>query len=89
MAQVIVDLPEGIADAFGNTAELRRRTVLEDAAIEAYREGRLSHRQVGGLLGLDYWQTENLFRQRGVPMNYSVTDLENDRLTLNDMLDRK
>jgi predicted HTH domain antitoxin len=89
MALVTVDLPDGIADAFGNTAELRQRTVLEDAAIEAYREGRLSHRQVGSLLALDYWQTEGLFRKRGVPINYTVGDLEADRITLNEALDRK
>ena len=89
MVQVTVDLPEGIADAFGNTAEVRGRTLLEDAAMEAYREGRLSHRQVGRALGLDYWQTEDFFRKRGVPLNYSVADLEADRITLNETLDRK
>ncbi|HUS33918.1 MAG TPA: UPF0175 family protein [Verrucomicrobiae bacterium] len=89
MVQITVDLPDGIADAFGSTAEIRQRTVLEDAGIEAYREGRLSHRQVGSLLGLDYWQTEDLFRKRGVPLNYSVGDLEADRITLNEALDRK
>ena len=89
MVQVSVDLPEGIADAFGNTAAVRQRTLLEDAAIEAYREGRLSHRQVATALGLDYWQTEDLFRKRSVPLNYSVADLEADRITLNETLDRK
>ena len=89
MVQVTLELPEGLADAFGKTTELRQRTVLEDAAIEAYREGRLSHRQVGTVLGLDYWQTEQLFRDRGVPLNYSVGDLEADRITLNDALDRR
>ncbi|HEX4024629.1 MAG TPA: hypothetical protein VHX52_07995 [Steroidobacteraceae bacterium] len=34
------------------------RHVVEDAAIERYRTGRLSHSQVGEALGLDYWQTE-------------------------------
>jgi hypothetical protein len=33
------------------------RHILEDAAIEGYRVGRLSQRQVGETLGFDYWQT--------------------------------
>jgi hypothetical protein len=31
---------------------------MENAAIENYRAGRLSQRQVGEMLGLNYWQTE-------------------------------
>jgi predicted HTH domain antitoxin len=89
MVQVTLDLPEGIAEAFGSTAELRQRTMLEDAAVEAYRAGRLSHGQVGKLLGLDYWQTEDLFRKRGVPINYSVADLDADRILLNETIERK
>ena len=41
-----------------------------------HRAGRLSHRQVGEALGLDYWQTETFLKERGVPLNYSATDLE-------------
>jgi predicted HTH domain antitoxin len=59
---------------------------MEDAAIEGYRAGRLSHRQVGEMLELDYWQTEALLKERGVPLNYSVADLEADRVTLDKIL---
>ncbi len=55
---------------------------MEDAAIEGYRAGRLSHRQFGEMLGLDYWQAENFLKERGVPLNYSVADLEADNATL-------
>ena len=34
--------------------------LLEAFAMEGYRSQRLSHNQVGRLLGLDYWQTEDL-----------------------------
>ena len=54
---------------------------MQDAAIEGYRTGRLPHRQVGEMLGLDYWQTEAFLAERGVPLNYSVADLEADRAT--------
>ena len=58
------------------------RHVVEDAAIERYRAGRLSHRQVGEALGLDYWQVETFLKERGVPLNYSAEDLEADREAL-------
>ena len=59
---------------------------MEDAAIEGYRAGRLSHRQVGQMLGLDYWQTEAFLKRRGVPLNYSAGDLEADSATLERIL---
>ena len=62
------------------------RHVVEDAAIERYRAGRLSHRQVGEALGLDYWQTETFLKEREVPLNYSATDLEADTATLEKIL---
>ena len=44
--QVTVKLPDQVARQWGSTPEAVGRHVLEDAAIEGYREGRLSHRQV-------------------------------------------
>jgi predicted HTH domain antitoxin len=61
---------------------------MEDAAIQGYRAGRLSHRQAGEMLGLDYWQTETFLKQRGVPLNYSATDLEANALMLKEVLAR-
>ena len=86
--QVTLELSDQVARQWGDTPQAVGRHVLEDAAIERYREGRLSHRQVGDLLGLDYWQTETFLKQRGVPLNYSPADLEADRATLDQILAR-
>lgn len=86
--QVTVELPDHVARQWGDTPDAVGRHVLEDAAIERYREGRLSHRQVGDLLGFDYWQTESFLKQRGVPLNYSPADLDADRVTLDKILAR-
>jgi len=80
--QVTVELPDQLARQWGETPDAVGRHLMEDAAIEGYRAGRLSHRQVGELLGLDYWQAENFLKDRGVPLNYSAADLEADRTTL-------
>jgi len=80
--QVTVELPDQVARQWGKTPDAVGRHVMEDAAIEGYRAGRLSHRQVGEMLGMDYWQVEAFLKDRGVPLNYSAADLEADIATL-------
>jgi predicted HTH domain antitoxin len=86
MVEVTIKLPNSLAAIFGGTAGARSRRLTEDAAIEEYRAGRLSQRQVGEMLELDYWQTERFLAERKVPLTYSVADLEADRLTLEGIL---
>ena len=84
--QVTVEMPDQMARQWGDNPNAVGRHVLEDAAIERYREGRLSHGQVGDLPGFDYWQTEIFLKQHGVPLNYSTADLDADRATLDKIL---
>ena len=84
--QVTVEMPDQVARQWGETPDAIGRHVLEDAAIEGYRAGRLSQRQVGAMLGLDYWQTETLLSEHGVPLNYSPADLAADNATLEKIL---
>ena len=86
MIEVTIQLPDTLANTFGVTTEARAQRLSEDAAIEEYRAGRLSQRQVGEMLGLDYWQTERLLTERHVPLNYSTADLQADRVTLDEVL---
>jgi hypothetical protein len=86
--QVTVKMPDQVARQWGETPDAVGRHVMEDAAIEGYRAGRLSHRQVGEMLGLDYWQTETFLKERGVPVNYSTEDLEADNGTFDKILAR-
>ena len=89
MMEVTVKLPENIARTFGDTPEDIARQILENAATEGYRAGRLSHRQFGEMLGLDYWQAERFLAAHQVPLNYSVADLESDCETLSKILDKE
>ena len=84
--RVTVELPDQVARQWGETPDAVGRHVLEDAAIESYRAGRLSQRQVGAMLGLDYWQAEAFLQERRVPLNYSTADLEADSVTLDKIL---
>jgi hypothetical protein len=86
--QVTVEMPDQVARQWGETPDAVGRHVLEDAAIEGYRAGRLSQRQVGAMLGSDYWQTEAFLNGRAVPLNYSAADLAADNATLEKILAR-
>lgn len=56
------------------------RAALEALAIEGYRTGRLSSSQVRRLLGFDTrMQVHEFLKLRGVPLNYTEDDLEEDR----------
>ena len=85
---VTVKMPDQIARQWGETPDAVGRQLMEVAAIEGYRTGRLSHRQAGEMLGLDYWQTEAFLQERGVLINYSAEDLEADKITLDKILSR-
>jgi predicted HTH domain antitoxin len=84
--KVTVNMPDQLARQWGDTPDAVARHVIEDVAIEGYRAGRISHRQVGEFLGLDYWQTEIFLKERGVPVNYSSADLDADNATLDKIL---
>ena len=83
--QVTVEMPDQVARQWGETPDVVGRHVMEDAAVEGYRAGRLTHRQVGTMLGLDYWQTETFLGERSVPLNYSSADLAADHSTVEKM----
>lgn len=85
---VVVSMPDTVARQWGDTPQAIGLHVVEDAVIERYRAGRLSHRQVGEALGLNYWQTETFLKERGVPLNYSAADLEADAATIEKILPR-
>jgi predicted HTH domain antitoxin len=83
-----MEMPDQVARQWGETPDAVGRHVMEDAAIEGYRAGRLTQRQVGAMLGLDYWQTETFLNERAVPLNYSAADLAADNATLEKILSR-
>ena len=84
--QITMELPDAVARQLGETPAAVSRHVLENAAIEGYRRGSLSQRQVGAMLGLDYWRTEVFLCEHEVPLNYSPADLADDGAALEKIL---
>ena len=54
--------------------------------LDRYRAGRISPGGIGRLLGLGYWETEQLLCERGVPLSYSETDLHDDTEAVREFL---
>jgi predicted HTH domain antitoxin len=77
MAEVLVTIPDRVADEWGR--EALPRIILEAFVLEAYRQERLTQGEVGSLLGLGFSDTEAFLRHHGAMLHYDVDDLEADR----------
>lgn len=51
-----------------------QRAALEAFVVEEYRAKRLTHAQVGQLLGLSRWAVEDLLKEHQVWLDYTVED---------------
>ncbi len=81
MSTVTIELPEPIREVLGLERRELPRFFLEAAAAEAYRQETLTQRQVGEMLGLDFWQTEEFLKTHGAYLHYDEQDLEQDLRT--------
>jgi predicted HTH domain antitoxin len=82
--QVTIDIPDVLRAAMERegTTDLAR-AVLEALTIDTYRAGKLTAGQVAQCLGLrTSVDALEWLGRRGVEMNYSLQDLEDDRRTL-------
>jgi DnaJ-domain-containing protein 1 len=78
MVSVTVELPDNIARLLGEKEGLTR-SVLEAAAADGYRTEKLTRFQVGELLGLDRWQTEEFLARHEAQRPFTLTDYEFER----------
>lgn len=79
--EVTVELPDEIARTLGNATDMSRK-MLEAFVAEAYREQRLSRRQLSQVLGHDYWQTEEFLTRHEAKRPFTLADLQVDRHSL-------
>jgi predicted HTH domain antitoxin len=78
------DQEDALRAAFGSSLA---QAVKEAIAIEGYRQAKLTIGEAQDLLGLSTrHEVEVLFAQRGVQLNYSLNELNQDRQTLSRLL---
>ena len=76
--EVVIHLPEDVAAAV--PWEDVPRHLLEQIALEGYQERWLSEAQLRRLLGYGTrMQVHGFLKAHGVPLDYTVEDLEQDR----------
>ena len=77
--QVIIELPDELADQIRKTSGDVARRVLEAFAIDSYRSGKLTGWQARQLLGLETrFELDALLRRAGVFREYTAEELERD-----------
>jgi len=80
--QVIVDIPDGLAEQLMPEGGGPARTMLEDRTAQAYREGRLTTDEVRQVLSLETrFEVEPFLRRYGI-YDYTTDMLKRDLETL-------
>ncbi|MDB6134665.1 MAG: hypothetical protein JWM59_2908 [Verrucomicrobiales bacterium] len=86
---VILEIPDDIAAGWPQGSDSMARTVLEDFAVEAYLQGRLTAFQVRQLLVHDSrWETEEFLSAREAWPELAVEEVLADGRALNALLGR-
>ncbi len=81
--QVIVEIPDEIAQLLDRTGENLSRRLLEVITADAYRYGKVNTAQVRQILQLpSRLETHTFLKRMGVYLNYDEAELEQDLQTL-------
>jgi predicted HTH domain antitoxin len=85
---ISVEVPDGILAAVAEMAGERElsRWILETVVIEAIRNGLISRGRGGEILGLSFYEREELYAQRGLLYDISAEELERQQADLERML---
>lgn len=83
---VSFEIPETMAESLDVAGGDLSRAALEALALDGYRTEKLSEEQVRVMLGYQTrMQVHALLKQHGVPLQYSVSDFEDDLRTLREL----
>ncbi len=76
---ITFELPQNIEEhlrqEFGDLSQAAKEAFL----IQSYRDTKLSLGQIAEIIGKGVLETDAWLRDRGVPLSYTVEDLEADR----------
>lgn len=72
------DMEQHLRREFGDLDQAAKEALL----IESYREGRLSAGKIAEILGKGVIETYEWLNLHGVPLNYTLDDLQADRATI-------
>lgn len=77
--EVTINLPEDVVRVFSADGESVEREILEAAALEGYREGKLSQAQVRRMLGFATdMQVDGFLKEHKIFLEYDLEDVKNE-----------
>lgn len=82
MSTVMSAMPAAMQENLEAEGRDVSRTDLERLAVDGYQKALLSQRDVGQMLGLDYWEAEAFLKSHNVYPNYGLEDFQQDLATL-------
>lgn len=71
---ITIQLPDDIQHALEAAWENLPRRALAALAVEGYRSGALTRGQVGKLLDLNFWETEEFLKERNALLTLNIHD---------------
>jgi predicted HTH domain antitoxin len=74
--QVMLEFPESVALSLHFDEGRASRRAMEMVALEGYRSGELSRGQIGEMLGIGYFETEQFLADHRAMIKYTVEELE-------------
>ena len=80
--QITLEIAESAALHFGETPEVIGKNLLLKAAIEDYREGRISEGRFAEIIGVSRWEAEEILDKYQARHRYTLEMLEADRRNL-------
>ena len=78
------DLPDQLEAQLRAQIEDLDRAAKEALLVDLYRQERITHRQLGEILGLTRFETDGLLKEHGVMLELSLDELEGELTTLRD-----
>jgi predicted HTH domain antitoxin len=73
-----IQLPDELVSQLGEAGRDLQGAALEAFAVEEYRARRMTHAQLGELLGLSRWETDGLLKEHQAWIDYTVEDFRNE-----------
>ena len=86
MGEVTVTVPSDLARILKVDRDEVPKVVRLHLAIELYREGLVSLGKAAEIAGLSKWEMMEVLASKGIPLNYTRRDLEEDIETLERLL---
>jgi predicted HTH domain antitoxin len=87
--RITIEIPNIAAQHYGTTPDIIARNLMVKAALEDYREERISEGRFAEILGISRWEAQDLLDQYHIRRPYTQAMLDEDRQNLSSIFGKK